>query len=234
MPKLKPQELESRRQDIIDAARACFLRNGFHQTTTDEICHEASITPGGLYHYFASKDEIIAAVINSSAHDAVERLHELIEGSENTRSAFRLVGAFFGQSMQDQDVDSGTRLDIEIWAESLKSEKLSALSREAWVLRRKWLESLVDRALKDGIYDPESVDALGMSSLLVAIYLGMRVGRLLLKEDFDVEGALRSLVMMHSGRLRIDTPQVDLRTMPWHTAPAITPAPPKRPRVTTA
>ena len=34
MPKLKPEELESRRQEIIVAAGACFLRNGFHQTTT--------------------------------------------------------------------------------------------------------------------------------------------------------------------------------------------------------
>jgi len=37
VPKLKPEELESRRNEIIDAARACFLRNGFHRTTTDEI-----------------------------------------------------------------------------------------------------------------------------------------------------------------------------------------------------
>ncbi len=66
MPKLKPEEIENRRREIVVAARACFLRNGFHQTTTDEICHEAAISPGGLYHYFGSKEEIISAVIEDT------------------------------------------------------------------------------------------------------------------------------------------------------------------------
>ncbi len=37
MPKLKPEEMESRKRETIEAARRCFLRSGFHQTTTDEI-----------------------------------------------------------------------------------------------------------------------------------------------------------------------------------------------------
>ena len=74
MPKLKPEEVEHRRQEIIEAARRCFLRNGFHQTTTDEICHEAAITPGGLYHYFDSKEAIISAVIEDAARSAVRLL----------------------------------------------------------------------------------------------------------------------------------------------------------------
>ena len=79
MPKLKPEELESRRREIIDAARECFLRSGFHQTTTDEICRAASITPGGLYHYFASKEEIISAVIQQTSRDVAARMSEMIE-----------------------------------------------------------------------------------------------------------------------------------------------------------
>jgi AcrR family transcriptional regulator len=96
VPKLKPEELESRHREIVDAARRCFLRNGFHQTTTDDICHEASITPGGLYHYFRSKDEVIAAVIQSSAREAVSRLAALAEDAANTRSSIRaLAGSFW-------------------------------------------------------------------------------------------------------------------------------------------
>src|SRR3990167_742348 len=79
VPKLKPEELESRHREIVDAARRCFLRNGFHQTTTDDICHEASITPGGLYHYFRSKEDVIAAVIKASAEESVQRLAALAE-----------------------------------------------------------------------------------------------------------------------------------------------------------
>src|SRR4026209_1832981 len=123
MPKLKPEELETRRTEIIDAARACFLRSGFHKTTTDEICREASITPGGLYHYFGSKEELISAVIDRTAETAVERMKNLIADSMNAESAFRQVGSIFFQTMQDGEIDNATRLELEIWVEGLKNPK---------------------------------------------------------------------------------------------------------------
>ena len=145
LPKLKPEELETRRREIIDAARQCFLRSGFHQTTTDEICREASITPGGLYHYFASKEDIISAVIKQTSKDVAERMAELIEEPPDARSAFREAGMFFMQAIYGPDADNATRLDVEIFAEALKNPNLAEISREAWALRRDRLETLVHR-----------------------------------------------------------------------------------------
>ncbi len=212
MPKLKPEELKARRMEIIEAARTCFLRSGFHQTTTDEICHEASITPGGLYHYFSSKDELIAAVVERSAESATERLRSLIEEADDTASAFRQVSDFFFDTMQDADIDNVTRLEIEIWAEALKSDKLATTGRSAWKLRQDWLEALVQRGIDDGVYNAEVVEARAMASLLLAIYIGLRVGRLLGGETFDTSGAMRSLFMMHAGRLTADQPELRVPT----------------------
>ena len=201
MPKLKPEELETRRREIIDAARACFLRAGFHRTTTDEICREANITPGGLYHYFGSKEELIAAVIDRSAQTAVERMRESISTSLNAESAFRQVGSIFLQSMQDGEIDNATRLELEIWVEGMKNPKLFENSKRAWAMRMKWLEALVARGIDEGIYDRETVEPRAMASLLIAIWLGLRMGRLM-GEEFDLVGALRSFSMMHAGQLR--------------------------------
>ena len=210
MPKLKPEELETRRREIIDAARACFLRSGFHKTTTDEICREANITPGGLYHYFGSKEELIAAVIDRSAQTAVERMKGLIADTMNAESAFRQVGSLFFQTMQDGEIDNATRLELEIWVEGLKNEKLFDKSKKAWAMRMKWLEALVARGIDEGIYDAEVVEPRAMASLLIAIWMGMRMGRLM-GEEFDMSGALRSFTMMHSGRLQGAVPAL---TMP--------------------
>ena len=199
MPKLKPEEVEHRRQEIIEAARSCFLRSGFHQTTTDEICHEAAITPGGLYHYFDSKDEIISAVIEDAARSAVERLTSVTEGAGDVRSAFREVAAFFAQVMRDPNLDNRTRFDIETWAETLRNEKLATITRESWALRRQWLESLIARGREEGMYRPE-VSPRGFADLLLAILVGLRVGSLLWRDDFDLEGAMQSLFLMHAGR----------------------------------
>lgn len=208
MPRLKPEELESRRQEILTAARSCFLRTGFHQTTTDEICREASITPGGLYHYFASKDELIAAVIDMSANQAVTRMRTLIQEALTAETAFRQVAQFFFDTMRDSDLDNSTRLELEIWAEGLHNEKLGERSRRAWGMRLDWLEALIRRGVEDGIYDPEVVQPRAMASLLLSIYIGLRLGRLL--GEFDTSGALRSLFMMHAGRIQANVPSVTM------------------------
>jgi AcrR family transcriptional regulator len=55
MPKVTEAHLEARRQQILDAALACFSRRGFHQSTMQDICQEAELSPGAVYRYFRSK-----------------------------------------------------------------------------------------------------------------------------------------------------------------------------------
>ncbi len=200
MTKLKPEEAEHRRREIIEAARSCFLRNGFHQTTTDEICHEAAITPGGLYHYFDSKDDIISAVVMDTARTRVGRVASVTDGAVDVRSAFREMTAFFYRVIRDPDLDTRTRLDIEIWAETLHNDKLAAITREGLALRRQWLEALINRGREEGMYKPE-VDPRGLANLLLVTMMAMRVSGLLWRDDFDIEEAMESLVLMHTGCL---------------------------------
>ena len=204
MPKLKPEEVEHRRQEIIDAARACFLRSGFHQTTTDEICHEAAITPGGLYHYFGSKEDIIIAVVMDTTRIRVGQVTSMIDSAEDARSGFREMVAYFSQVIRDPDLDTRTRLDVEIWAETLHNDKLAAITREGLVLRRQWLEALINRGREEGMYRPE-VDPRGLANLLLVTMMAMRVGSLMGRDDFDIEGAMETLVLMHAGRLSSGT-----------------------------
>ncbi|MFQ5471723.1 MAG: TetR/AcrR family transcriptional regulator [Dehalococcoidia bacterium] len=210
MPKLKPEELESRRREIIDAARGCFLRSGFHQTTTDEICRAASITPGGLYHYFASKEEIISAVIHQSSRDVAKRMSEMIDEPHDARSAFREAGMLFMQAIHGPDVDNVTRLDVEIFAEAVKNPRLAEISREAWGLRRDRLESLIRRGMDEGVYSAETVNPKGLASLLMAVIIGLRIGRLLMKDEFDLNGAVESLFQLQTGRLIVNIPEEEL------------------------
>jgi AcrR family transcriptional regulator len=200
MSKLKPQEVEQRKREIIEAARTCFLRNGFHQTTTDEICREAAITPGGLYHYFGSKEEIISAVIEDAAHTTVQNLRSTAEASGDVRTAVQALASQFFEWIRDPQLDSVTRLDLEIWAETLRNEKLAGITRESRALRREWLESLIRGAIQEGVYTKE-VDPRGLANLIMSIFDGLRLGRLLWRDDFDVDGALKALMLMTTGRL---------------------------------
>lgn len=225
MPKLKPEELESRRREIIDAARTCFLRSGFHRTTTDEICREASITPGGLYHYFGGKDEIIAAVIQQSTNEVIARIRGMIDSAGDMRSAFSEISSFFIEGMQDPNMENVIRLDIEIWAEAMKNEKLHEISKESWAMRRELMETFIKKGADEGVYSMPNVDARGLSSLLLAILVGMRIGKVLLKDDFDLNGAIAAMFLVHSGRLSMEMRDLNGLIAPVKAAPAPAGAP---------
>jgi AcrR family transcriptional regulator len=63
MPKVTEEHVAARRRQILSAAQRCFARQGFHRTTMQDIFREADLSPGAVYSYFASKDELIAAIV---------------------------------------------------------------------------------------------------------------------------------------------------------------------------
>jgi AcrR family transcriptional regulator len=55
--------VEDRREQIIDAALQVFSQKGFAGATNKDIARQAGITPGLIYHYFASKEDLLMAVV---------------------------------------------------------------------------------------------------------------------------------------------------------------------------
>src|ERR1700735_2463225 len=59
-PRTKPPE--QRRDELMNAARRLFLDLGVSATTIEQITSGAGVAKGTFYLYFASKDEILAAL----------------------------------------------------------------------------------------------------------------------------------------------------------------------------
>lgn len=57
------KEAEERKKEILDAAEVLFARKGFDDTSTNDILEEVGIARGTLYYHFASKEDILDAVI---------------------------------------------------------------------------------------------------------------------------------------------------------------------------
>ena len=58
-----PQQRESKRMALLDAASQCFAEAGFVATRTADICARAGMSAGNLFHYFASKHEVLLALV---------------------------------------------------------------------------------------------------------------------------------------------------------------------------
>lgn len=69
MRKIDPEKHAARRQAIVDAAKACFAKKGFHQTSTAEICAAVAMSPGNLFHYFRNKQAIITAIVDQEGEE---------------------------------------------------------------------------------------------------------------------------------------------------------------------
>lgn len=75
---------QARRQQIVDEALVVFARGGFHSGSLREIAKRVGLTPTGLMHHFANKEELFTEVlrqrdeaIREAAGDPAE--HTLIQ-----------------------------------------------------------------------------------------------------------------------------------------------------------
>ena len=59
------QNAEQKQHDIVCAAEALFLQQGYGVVSMDQIAKQAGVTKQTVYRYFASKNELFAAVMQS-------------------------------------------------------------------------------------------------------------------------------------------------------------------------
>jgi AcrR family transcriptional regulator len=86
------------RAALVAAARPLFTERGYAGVGTDEIARAAGVTRGALYHQFAGKEELFAAVFEQVEKEVVERLAAGAAG----------VGA-------SDDVRASLHADIDAW-----------------------------------------------------------------------------------------------------------------------
>ncbi|RED16336.1 TetR/AcrR family transcriptional regulator [Parasphingopyxis lamellibrachiae] len=82
---------------ILKAAESIILKSGYDAATTNNIAEVAGVSIGSLYQYFASKEAIAAALVESAVMNATEVLRDcLIENmtkplDESAREIIRSI-----------------------------------------------------------------------------------------------------------------------------------------------
>jgi TetR/AcrR family transcriptional regulator, transcriptional repressor of aconitase len=130
MPKVSQQHRDARREQILAAARRCFLRDGFHATSMQDLFAESGLSAGAVYSYFASKDDMIVAIAEENLQDVSEMVHAVA-----IQQPGRPVGAVLGEAMDmlhAKDAREGLgKLTVIVWSEALRNpslaERLAAL-----------------------------------------------------------------------------------------------------------
>src|ERR1700733_6121439 len=63
MPRITEERREARREQVLEAARACLQDHGLEAVSMEMIIARSGLSTGAVYGYFKGKDELINAVI---------------------------------------------------------------------------------------------------------------------------------------------------------------------------
>ncbi|GAB4271288.1 MAG: hypothetical protein Kow0092_25950 [Deferrisomatales bacterium] len=61
---LKEEKARATRKKIIEAATHLFARQGFHKTTMWDVASSIKMTPGAIFHHYATKEALLNAVVD--------------------------------------------------------------------------------------------------------------------------------------------------------------------------
>ena len=86
---------EVSRAKIVETALELFAQRGYEATSVRMIAHEAGIAQGLLYNYFASKEALLATVVQQSMADVRESFVRAEDGKDPHRQIERLIRAAF-------------------------------------------------------------------------------------------------------------------------------------------
>lgn len=187
MRKIDPARQQERRRQILAAAAECFAENGFHATSTAQICARAAMSPGNLFHYYASKAEIIEALIASDT----DTLRERREADDAGDARAALTGWVDANLAQYRD-PGFVRLGMEILAEAVRNPRVHALVMANESERKASLAALLAAVWRDVPPDVMPRPVSEMADLLLLLLDGI-YSRSVVDPRFDAAAGGRLL-----------------------------------------
>jgi AcrR family transcriptional regulator len=175
MPRVSEEHLTARREQILAAARTCFLSKGLHNTSMQDLIQEAGLSVGAVYRYFKSKNEIINAIAGTVA-GGIQRHIEAVaeERLPLVESLERILDAV------DEQIGPGGSLPIalQIWAEATLDPAIGEIVRERYSGMRRGFQTVVEHLVESGEL-PADTNIEGVTSAFYSLMPGFALQRLL-------------------------------------------------------
>lgn len=86
------REESAKRRQIMDGARAVFMADGFDAASMNEIARAAGVSKGTLYVYFASKEDLFAALIREEKREQAEQTCQIDDDNGDVEAVLRGFG----------------------------------------------------------------------------------------------------------------------------------------------
>ncbi|MBF6301473.1 TetR/AcrR family transcriptional regulator [Nocardia amamiensis] len=190
MPRVTEEHLERRRRQILDAARKCFARKGFHETSMQDVFAESGLSAGAVYRYFKSKDELITALANETTVRLRVAMEQAI-GRDPLPTPAEVIAVVAEEVVRCSGPDGPVRLAPQAWALALVHPRAAVMVREAiGAMRALWV-TYAQRMCEKG-WLPEDADVDAVAKAIIGLLPGFILQHLIL-EDLDPETLARGV-----------------------------------------
>lgn len=178
MQKARQVRSASTLERILDAALVTFRAEGFRGAGIAAICKAAGISPGNLYHYFDSKEDIVAAIVARDRAQLTRTIAKLIARDDPVEA---IIAAIIEEPLPG-DFGLDPVMTAEIYAEASRNPVVAAIvqdfTRQSHAEVVAMLATLQDR----GVVTQEA-DLAAVAGLLMALVDGILTRRLADKES---------------------------------------------------
>jgi TetR/AcrR family transcriptional regulator, fatty acid metabolism regulator protein len=140
-----------KRRLILDAAVRVFARQGFHTCRVSDIADEAGVAYGLVYHYFASKDEVLDTLFLERWDVMLELIREVDANPIPVRDKLTAIASFIVESYRhDPDLMKVIIVEVTRAANSFGNTHIGTI-REAYDL----IAGMIAEAQEQGVFKAE-------------------------------------------------------------------------------
>ena len=118
----------SARAKILEAAEAVIRRDGVKRLSVDAVVAEAGISKGGFFYHFKTKDELLAALLQSVTEEMTVEVTALVEADPEPRGRIlrSIIRAAFDFDADPARRDRFVTLTLAVLTASIESPTLLA------------------------------------------------------------------------------------------------------------
>jgi len=200
MPRITEERREARREQILDAARACLLEHGLEKVSMEMIIARSGLSTGAVYRYFKGKDEIIGAAVTASAREIGVAFAPILAGPSPGLPAQlveKLLEAWVSYSISGVGPAAGVdRMPVAVhgWSYAQNDPELKGALQASLLGFREACLPIIKQWQADGVVaswvEPDAV-----AQLLLSISLGF-VAQRSLTGDADVQAHADALAAL--------------------------------------
>jgi AcrR family transcriptional regulator len=136
--------VDERRQQILEATHRVTLERGLHDVRVADVANELNVSTGLIHYHFATRDELLEAMLRETAAAEVAALRKAIAAFDTPESRLaRLIEEYLPSLRRDQS----WVLWIDVWGEALRDPHIRRISED---LDAAWVEILAE-VIADGV-----------------------------------------------------------------------------------